>query len=126
MTVAVCVKTSMDTIAPHLHDTDTNKPSTGDNPQEEDKTHAAVTNAGSLQAPDPPNEDEAITTSAGDGKDESIPTEKGGAEYTQSSANVVDKDAAGNTAEEERDAAATNQDDHDDHIVEGEEDTVIY
>lgn len=116
----------MATIAPRLHDAETNKPATDDNPQEEYKTDSAVTYAGSSQAPDLPNEDEAITTSAGDGKDDSIPTEKGGAEAAQSSANV-DKDAVGNTAEEEeRDAVATNQDDHDDHVVEGEEDTVIY
>ena len=124
--MAVCVGTSMATIAPGLHDTDTNKPATGDNPQEEHKTDSAVMHAESSQAPDLPNEDEAIATPAEDGKDGSIPTEKGGTEAAQSSANI-DKDAVGNTAEEEeRDAAATNQDDHDDHIVEGEEDTVIY
>ena len=116
----------MATIAPRLHDTETNKPATDDNPQKEHNTDSAVMHAESTQAPDLPNEDEAITTPAEDGKDGSITTEKGGAGAAQSSANV-DKDAVGNTTgEEERDAAATNQDDHDDHIVEGEEDTVIY
>jgi hypothetical protein len=49
-----------------------------------------------------------------------------GAEGVQRSANV-DEDAADNeTAGEDGEATATNQDEHDDHIVEGEEDTVIY
>jgi len=51
--------------------------------------------------------------------------EKDGAEDVQRSANV-DKDEARKSAEEEREAAATNHDEQDDHIVEGEEDTVIY
>ena len=116
----------MVTINPRLHDIDSNKPATEENPREEHTADAVATNAASTQAPDFPDENEAITTSTADGKQESVPTEKDGAEGVQRSANV-DKDAVGNTAEEaEREAAATNQDEHDDHIVEGEEDTVIY
>jgi hypothetical protein len=116
----------MFTIVPRLHDLDSNEPATEENPREEHMADAVITNAASAQTPDSPNENEAITTSTADSKQESAPTEKDGAEGVQRSANV-DKDAVGNSAEEaEREAAATNQDEHDDHIVEGEEDTVIY
>jgi len=122
----VCVGASMFTIVPRLHDLDSNEPATEENPREEHMADAVITNAASAQTPDSPNENEAITTSTADSKQESAPTEKDGAEGVQRSANV-DKDAVGNSAEEaEREAAATNQDEHDDHIVEGEEDTVIY
>jgi hypothetical protein len=105
-----------------LHDTDSTKPATEERPREENTADTAA----SKQTPDLPDENEAITTSTTDGKHESVPTEKDGAEGVEHSANV-DKDAVGNTAEEEeRDAAATNHDEQDDHIVEGEEDTVIY
>lgn len=124
--MAVCVGPSMVTIVPRLHDIDSNKTATEENPREEHTADTAATNAASTQTPDLPNENEAITTSIADGKQKSVSTEKDGAEGVQSSANV-DNDAVGKTAEEEeREAAATNQDDHDDHIVEGEEDTVIY
>jgi hypothetical protein len=114
------------TIVLRLHDTDSNKPATEERPREENTADTATSNAASTQTPDLPNENEAITTSTTDGKQESVPTEKDGAESVEHSANV-DKDAVGNTAEEEeRDAAATNHDEQDDHIVEGEEDTVIY
>ena len=116
----------MVTIVPRLHDIDSSVQSTEEKPREEHTADTAVTNATSTQTPDLPNENEAITTSSVDGKQESVPTEKDGAEGVQTSANV-DKDAVGKTAEEEeRETAATNQDEHDDHIVEGEEDTVIY
>ena len=125
-TVAVCVGTSMVTIVPRLHYIDSNKPATEGKPREENTADAVTTNAESTQTPDLPHGNEAITISTADGKQESVPTEKDGAESVQRSANV-DKDAVGNTAEvEEREATATNQDEHDDHIVEGEEDTVIY
>ncbi|GAB7327952.1 hypothetical protein MBLNU13_g11718t2 [Cladosporium sp. NU13] len=105
---------------------DSNKTATEENPREEHTADTAASNAASTQTPDLPNENEAITTSIADGKQKSVSTEKDGAEGVQSSANV-DNDAVGKTAEEEeREAAATNQDEHDDHIVEGEEDTVIY
>lgn len=126
VTVTVCVGTFMVTIIPRSHDIDSNKPATEGKPREEHTADTVATNAASTQTPDLPNENEAITTSTTDGKQESVPTEKDGAEGVQRSANV-DKDAVGNSAEEaEREAAATNQDEHDDHIVEGEEDTVIY
>lgn len=109
-----------------LHDTDSNKPATEEKPREEHTADTATTNAASTQTPDLPNENEAITTSIVDGKQESVSTEKDGAEGVEHSANVV-RDDVGNTAEqEERDTAATNHDEQDDHIVEGEEDTVIY
>ena len=124
--VTVCVGTSMFTIGWRLHDLDSNKPATEEKPREEHTADSVATNAASTQTPDLPNENEAITSSTTDGKHEPVPTEKDGAEGVQRSANV-DKDVVGNTAEEEeREAAATNQDEHDDHIVEGEEDTVIY
>lgn len=124
--VTVCVGTSMFTIVRRLHDLDSKKPATEENPREEHTAASVATNAASTQTPDLPNENEAITTSTTDGKQESVTTEKDGTEGVQRSANV-DKEVVGNTAEEEeREAAATNQDEHDDHIVEGEEDTVIY
>lgn len=104
---------------------DSNKPAREGKPREENTADAVTTNAASTQKPDLPNGNEAITTST-ESKQEPVPTEKDGAGSVQRSANV-DKDAVGDTAEEEeREAAATNQDEHDDHIVEGEEDTVIY
>ena len=124
--VTVCVGTSMLTIGWRLHDLDSNKPAAEEKPREEHTADSVATNAALNQTPDLPNEDEATTTSTTDGKQDSVSTAKDGAEGVQRSANV-DKDAVGNTAEEEeREAAATNQDEHDDHIVEGEEDTVIY
>lgn len=125
--VAVCIGTSMVTFVLRLHDIDSNKLATEEKPREEHTADVITPNAASTtQTPDFSNENEAITTSIADGKQESVPTEKDGAEGVQRSANV-DKDAVGTSAEEaEREAAATNQDEHDDHIVEGEEDTVIY
>jgi hypothetical protein len=123
--VGVCVETSVASIVPRLHDTDSNEPAIEEKSREEHTADAATTNAASTETPDLPNENEAITTSTADGKQESIITEKDGAEGVQHSANV-NQDTAGKAAEEERDAAATNHDEQDDHIVEGEEDTVIY
>jgi len=48
------------------------------------------------------------------------------AEDVQHSATANEAVAENKTTEGEREASATNQDEHDDHIVEGEEDTVIY
>jgi hypothetical protein len=107
-----------------LHDTDSNTPAIEEKSREEYTVDAVTTNAASTETSDLPNENEAITTSTADGKQESVITEKDGDEGVQHSANV--EDTAGKSAEEERDAAATNHDEQDDHIVEGEEDTVIY
>lgn len=124
LTVVVCVEISVASIVLRLHDTDSNKPAAEEKSREENTADAATINAASTETPDSLNENEAITTSTADGKQESVHTKKDGAEGVQHSANV--EDTAGKTAEEERDAAATNHDEQDDHIVEGEEDTVIY
>lgn len=123
--MAVGEETSLASIVLRLHDTDSNNPATEEKSREEHTADAVTTNAASTQAPDLPNENETITASTADGKQESIVTEKDGAEGVQHSANV-DQDAASKAADEERDAAATNHDEQDDHIVEGEEDTIIY
>ena len=121
---AVGVETSELSIVRRLHDIDSNTPAIEGISREEYTADAATTIAASTETTDLPNENEAITTSTADGKQESVLTGKDGAEGVQHSANV--EDTAGKSAEEERDAAATNHDEQDDHIVEGEEDTVIY
>jgi len=87
---------------------------------------AAATTANSAQAPDLSKGNEATATSTGDSKDKFVPMETDSAEDVQHSATANEAVAENKTTEGEREASATNQDEHDDHIVEGEEDTVIY
>jgi hypothetical protein len=92
----------------------------------EGTTDAATADSKSTHAPNLSKGNNAIATSVDDSKAKSSSMEIDGAEGVQRSANV-DEDAADNeTAGEDGEATATNQDEHDDHIVEGEEDTVIY
>ena len=126
-TMVVCTRLLVTAIVLRSHDTDSNTQATSEKLQVKSTTDTATTNAESTQAPHLPIENDAIATSAGTGgvEAESTPMENDSAKSVQHSANVHE-DAAGNNAEEEREATATNQDEHDDHIVEGEEDTVIY
>jgi hypothetical protein len=92
----------------------------------ESTTDAAATTAESSQATDLPKGNQATATSTGDSKEKSISMEIGSAEDVQHSATADEVAAENKTTEGEREASATNQDEHDDHVVEGEEDTVIY
>jgi hypothetical protein len=89
-------------------------------------TDAGLTVAESTQASDLPSDNKATAAASFGGVDESITEHHDSTEATEQSSAKVEDIAVDNPLEEARDTAATNQDEHDDHIVEGEEDTVIY
>ena len=70
--------------------------------------------------------DEAAATSAPNGANEQTPLPPGDASPAREAPSHANDNAAKDVTEAAQDNSTTNQDEHDDHIVEGEEDTVIY
>jgi hypothetical protein len=109
-----------------LHILGQTEPASEEKPQTDGVTDAGPTAAESTRASDLPSDNKATATAFAGGLDESTTEHHDSTEAAEHSSAKVENIAVDKPSEEARDTAATNQDEHDDHIVEGEEDTVIY
>lgn len=102
-----------------------------DTASEEKAQIDGVTDAGSTTAEpahpsDLPSDNKATATESADGTNEASAVNQDDDEAAKHSSSKADNLVTGESSEEARETSATNQDEHDDHVVEGEEDTVIY
>lgn len=82
--------------------------------------------AESAQPSDLPSDSKITAVASADGNNEASAIHQDGAEAAEHSSLKKGDIVTGESPEEARETATTNQDEHDDHVVEGEEDTVIY
>jgi hypothetical protein len=109
-----------------LHILGQNEPTSEEKSQTDGVTDAGPAAAESKQASELPSDNNGTATASAPGLDESKAEHHDGTEAAEQSSAKVEDIAVDKPSEEARDTVATNQDEHDDHIVEGEEDTVIY
>jgi hypothetical protein len=110
----------------HSHVTGHHEKASDEKPQTDVDTDAATTKAEPAQSADLSNASEATATASAEYTNELTTAHRDGAEPAEQPSSKVDDLATGGVLEEASEMAATHQDEHDDHIVEGEEDTVIY
>ena len=118
----VCAKSlATNIIVPCSHFTGSNERAIEETPQVDVATDASPAAVESSPALDATAHDK--TTTASTSKDTTT-ADQNGADTAEHSSPKIGDNVTGE--EETHDSAANNQDEHDDHVVEGEEDTVIY